>query len=250
MLVKIRFESHDRDYVAVLSDTHVATTGKLASQDAGSSNPGIYYQVGGGGVNGLFADALGASETKIVNTALVAAYDAKYGAGSWPRDSGGGANSPLTSFFVPVDPANSTKVGSRVAGIVYSVGPVLGRQGITDKAQYRSIYTDGFTAVADANAAGAGVTAVRITMLSTGIYAQHVDDRTLLFDTSAALILDAVDAAAAASAAADFPDTVLVNARIDANGKGKEVDAFTNAARARGVPVTGAGFDLTVKTAS
>ncbi len=249
MIVEIRFESDRGGYVPVLSDSQVVPTGKLASQNAGSTNPGIYYQVGGGGVNGLFASALGAGATEVVNAALVAAYDERFGASAWQRDASGRGGSPLTSFFVPVDPAHCAAAGSRIAAVLYSVGPQLGPQGITDEVRYRDIYEDAFTAVARANATGAGVAAARITMLSTGIYATRVEDPDLLFDTSAALIVDAIEVAAA-KAGADFPSTVLVNASIDPSGGGKEVDSFTNAARARGLQVTSAGFDLDVGSAS
>ena len=86
MQINILFEtSSSGDYVGVLKNSELVN-GQIASQDAGSSNIGIYYQVGGGGVNGLFADALnGAKHVNAgplcisVNAALHDAYDNQFG---------------------------------------------------------------------------------------------------------------------------------------------------------------------------
>jgi hypothetical protein len=125
-------------------------------------------------VNGFFAAALGdgeksESETR-ANDALRVAYDAKFGDGAWQRDQKA-ANPPLTSFFVPVDAARCAHAGDQIVGMVYSVGPKLRSAGITDEHEYRSIYTDAFAAVVNANAGGNQIAAVRITMVSTGLYA-------------------------------------------------------------------------------
>jgi hypothetical protein len=217
---------------------------QLVSQNAGSSNPGIYYQVGGGGLNLFVEQALGPDQTDQANHELVEAYDAKFGAGAWSRDQNA-ATPPLTSLFVPVDAAKCAQAGGQLVGMIYSVGPQVTSAGITDEAQYRSIYSDAFAAVVDANARGERIAAVRITMLSTGIYA--TGNPTGLFDTSARLILDAIVQAAAAAPEARFPQTVLVNNKTNGGGN-KEVDCFTHAAEARGLKVDRTGFDLTVKT--
>jgi hypothetical protein len=242
--IHVRFESKTGGYVPVLSNSTVAT-GKLVSQNAGSSNPGIYYQVGGGGLNGRFRDALGPEQTDRVNQALRAAYDGRFGAGAWMDQNQKGANAPLTSFLVPVDAA---RPGDQIVGMIYSVGPQLTKGAITDKSQYRAIYTDAFAAVVSANARGERIAAVRITMLSTGIYAGALSNPSALYDTSASCILDGIEQAAAAAAAAHFPQTVLVNSATEPDGSSKEVDSFTRAAKNRGLAVDAGGFDFTVKT--
>ena len=133
--------------------------------------------------------------------------------------------------------------------MIYSVGPQLKRDGIKKEKepQYRGIYIDAFAAVVDANAGGKRIASVRIAMVSTGIYAEHVDNPTALYDTSARCILDGIEEAAAAAAEEHFPQTVLVNSAT-AGGTSKEVDAFTHAGKDRGLPVDRAGFDLTVQT--
>lgn len=247
MEIHVRFESNGGSYVPVLSNSTVAK-GDLVSQNAGSSNGDIYYKVGGGGLNGFFRDALGTDQTKAVNDALEAAYEAKFGAGAWKRDqTRRAADPPLTSFLVPVDAASCAKAGNQIVGMIYSVGPKLTSVGITDEKQYRGIYTDAFAAAVNANAHGKRIAAVRITMVSTGLYASG-GDQTALYDTSARLILDGIQEAASAAAEAHFPGTVLVNNEAKSDGANKEVDSFTHAAKARGVPVDRAGFDLTVKT--
>ena len=126
MQINILFEtSSGGDYVGVLKNSELVN-GQIASQDAGSSNSGIYYQVGGGGVNGLFADALNGAKHAIkagplcisVNAALPVAYDNHFGKGAWSQDSSSGRGDRLTSFYIPL-PANahtiSHKVGDQLA---------------------------------------------------------------------------------------------------------------------------------------
>jgi hypothetical protein len=85
-------------------------------------------------------------------------------------------------------------------------------------------------------------------MLSTGLYASGSPTvLTALLDTSARLILDGIEEAAASAVEAHFPQTVLVNNK-NVNGANREVDSFTHAAKDRGLPVDGAGFDLPVQT--
>jgi hypothetical protein len=57
--------------------------------------------------------------------------------------------------------------------------------------------------------------------------------------------LEAVSEAVKGSHASNLPATLLVNAdQSSGSGKGKEVDAFTHAAVARGITVTPEGFDF------
>ena len=120
-----------------------------------------------------------------------------------------------------------------------------------DPNQYRQIYVDAFSAVASANKnAGAGkqIDAIRLTMLSTGIYAGT--DPLAIAREAAGLILDAVEAAAQLTDAASLPLTMLINNTTNGNYPNKEKDAFTQAARARNITVTASGFTLDVKTAA
>ena len=258
MDIRIRFESAQGTWVPVLSNSTIAT-GNLVSQNAGSSYPGLYYKVGGGTLNGFFATAIGNTretgcQLDQANMALEAAYDHKFGAGAYDRDSNNiPADPPLTSFYIPINAAKCFDAGTQVVGMLYSVGPILKEDdrgnyvGITDEPQYRRIYTDGFTAIVDANAGGAQIKAARISTISTGAFAGNptAAQRTALLHTSARLILDGIVEAAVAAAEANFPGTVLVNVK---GSEDAAVDAFTHAAQCRDLPVSSAGFDLTVKT--
>jgi hypothetical protein len=250
MEIHVRFESNNGGYVGVLSNSNIAA-GNLVSQNAGSSTLGIYYQVGGAGLNGRFMAALGPEQTDRVNKALEAAYNAKFHPRTWSVDKGNNsANPPLTSFLVPVDAAGCAQGQDQIVGMIYSVGPQLTKDGITDERQYRGIYIDAFAAVANANANAGGnrIAAVRIAMVSTGIYAEGVRNPTALYDTSARCILDGIQEAAAPAVEAHLPPTVLVNSATKPDGTSNEIDSFTHAAKDRGLRVDPAGFDLTVKT--
>ena len=86
MKFDVVFESSkSHGYVRVLHDSS-ALRGFIATQDAGSSNKDIYYQVGGGGVNKLFADDMGQDLTAAVNKALITAYENRFGDGAWEAD--------------------------------------------------------------------------------------------------------------------------------------------------------------------
>jgi hypothetical protein len=254
MDIRFRFESAQGTWVPVLSNSTIAA-GNLVSQNAGSSLSGLYYQVGGGYQNGIFATAIGNTpatgcQLDQANTALEAAYDHKFGAGAFDRDSKSvPADPPLTSFYIPIDAAKCFNAGTQLVGMLYSVGPQLTSAEITDEPQYRRIYTDGFTAIVNANAGGAQIKAVRISMVSTGVFAGNPTpaQRTALLHASARLILDGIVEAAVAAAEANFPGTVLVNVKGSADAA---VDAFTHAANCRDLPGNSAGFDLSAKTLS
>lgn len=246
--VRFRFEtSGTGGYVPILGNSDLVP-GPIASQDAGSSNVGIYYQVGGGTLNGRFAQALqAAGQLDAVNAALVTAYDARFGAGAWKRDSqtGGGASPPLTSFLIPLAPGQGP-VGSSVTGLMYSVGPVLGPQGITDRASYAALYADAMAEVGRHRAAGHTLAGLRITMLSTGVYAMSVHDPNALFVTSAACIIDGlVGAVKQDPSLADM--TILINAYDHPHTPPpKERYGFGAAATDLGLDVTASGFDVPV----
>ena len=131
---------------------------------------------------------------------------------------------PLTSFYIPL-PVDASKpdnlVGPRVAGIVYSVGPVLSGKKIPNPKQYRDIYVDALNSVAGENksAAKAGtarngkrIEGLRLTMVSTGIYAPKIpEDAAAVRAEAAGLILEAIAEAAAGPDADHLPTTLLIN---------------------------------------
>lgn len=248
--IAFRYESSaSGGYLPVLSDSPVVS-GPITSQDAGSSNFGIYYQVGGGGVNGYFHDALCPPPCTVptcldaVNADLVAAYDAKYGAGAWKRDSASPPSPPpLTSFCVPIPSPCSPKVGPNAVAVMYSVGPDMsGEASFTDQAAYTRIYQDAMAEVARFRAGGHHLDGLRLVMLSTGIYAPHGVDKTVFFAEVAACILDGVVAGVASDPSlADL--VILINAD---QHSGKERTAFDTAATQRGLTPNAAGFDMPV----
>jgi len=246
MRLNVMFESDAQsNYVNVLADS-LLVKGWVATQNAGSTNPGIYYQVGGSGRNGDFATGFGNALCSQVNKALVAAYDSRFGAGSWQADSDSGRDDRLTSFYLPIPRPAPSSVGQRIAGMVYSVGPVINAGVIADRAQYRQIYADALDAVAAANHGAAladRIEALRLTMLSTGLYSHGLPaaQATALARDAASLIVDALAAAAAGAHAADMPATILINT---AKPVSKEIDAYTYAARQRNLAVSAAGFVL------
>jgi len=251
MEFNLLFESSPkRGYVGVLADSALVK-GLIASQDAGSSNGDIYYQIGGGGLNGFFASALGPMCAG-VNRALVDAYDAHFGAGAWKADSEVGRRDRLTSFYIPLAgprPALA-QVGERVAGLVYSVGPVLHKV-IVDRDGFRAVYVDALNAVAAANRNASDdqrIDALRITLLSTGIYGNTETDEeaALLARDVASVVLEALVAAGTQPQAQDLPTTILINTNYAGPNESKEVDAFSHAAAARGIAVDAEGFKLQV----
>lgn len=240
--------SPTNQYVGVLSDTHLLK-GFIASQNAGSTNSGIYHQVGGGGVNLLFMNALGPSLTASVNGDLVVAYDARFGKGAWQKDKTS-QTPPLTSFYIPLPAGKGANVGKKVAGMVYSVGPVIDDDHVTDRDQYRQIHVDALNELASVNksaATGAKIEGLRITMLSTGIYGpSDPKKKTPECRDVAAVILEALEAAAKGADAAYLPATIPINCATDPKKTpaSKEIDAFTFAATALKITVTKAGFEL------
>jgi hypothetical protein len=252
MKFEFRFEMNSTgNYVGVLANS-VLVKGKIASQNAGSSNGGLYYQVGGLGVNGYFHDALGdATLLDNVNKAMVTAYDNRFGKDAWKQDQNGRGDR-LTSFYIPF-PADAhsvgVSVGSRVAGMVYSVGPQIPGPKVPDRDLYRQIYVDAFAAVAAANKNAAStetIEALRLTMLSTGIYGpSDATDATALAHDAACVILEAVEVSAKLPDAAHLPGIMLINnSKVAKKLPNKEMDAFSSAAKARGITVDSTGFTL------
>lgn len=252
MQFDFKFEmSAARNYVGVLRDSDLVD-GRIVSQDAGSSNSGMYYQVDGGGVNGLFSTALGDTLRATVNKALIAAYDDRFGKaapGAWQKDQAD-ATVRLTSFYTPL-PADAhdtgASVGKRVVGLIYSVGPQVQGSKFPDPGLYRQIYVDAFSEVARANKAGAMVEAIRLTMISTGIYGPaDPHDAASLAEDAARLIIEALEAAAQLPDASHLPAAMLVNNSEVAHPSNKERNAFSAAAKARGIRVTSDGFRFEV----
>lgn len=252
--------SKSQNYVGVLADSALVR-GHIASQNAGSSNPGLYYQVGGLGVNGFFATALGNTLQTSINKDLVKAYDKRFGesgSGAWKQDQTD-RTIRLTSLNIPL-PSNAHSdghsVGANVRAMIYSVGPILGdpptpeEPPVLDHGVYRQIYIDAFSEVAAANKASKDkIDAIRLTMVSTGIYGGTLPDEILaeLCHEAASIILEAVEAAAKLADAAHLPKTMLINnSAVAPKLPNKEKDAFSAAAKDRGIDVDKSGFTLDV----
>lgn len=239
--IQFFFESnHNHGYVGVLANSELVS-GAIVSQDAGSTNPGIYYQVGGGGLNGAFDAALGA-QVNTVNKELQTAYDKKFGAGSWDKDSNNPPSPlPLTSLLVPVSPA--AHVGDKITGIVYSVGPILTSAGLTPamRSVYTQIYVDAMNQIA---ANSTKIDGFRITILSSSIYRGNAPIAPFA-DAAAGCIIDAVRTAVKAQPTALGNLAILINTNANAAFP-VELNGFTNAATALGVKVTAGGFSIPV----
>ncbi|MGQ0792819.1 MAG: hypothetical protein ACT4NX_01900 [Deltaproteobacteria bacterium] len=237
-----------------IADNSKLVEGNIATQNAGSINSDIYYQVGGGGLNGILADAL-TGQLDEVNSVLKKSYDNIYGAGEWTKDSAHPRSDRLTSILVELVPGKGD-IASKVSGMMYSVGPILGKQGITDEPQYREIYADALFALAawneesDTAKGDFPIGALRITMLSCGIYGAVVSDVNALGITSARCIIQGLCAAALDPACLAAAKTViLVNVNDKDIVKGdhrpfKERWAFTQAAEQLGATVTAKGFTV------
>lgn len=227
--------------------------GYIATQNAGSINPGIYYQVGGRGVNGRFADRL-SEQLDRINADLTTGYDQVFGSGSWKTDSAYPPSDPpkLTSLVTLIDPAvQSSDKQSGVSAMVYSVGPILGIEGITDEAGYKKIYSDAISGLSSYNDYAAKedsdippIAAIRITMLSCGYYADSVADKDLLFITAAKYIIESLKTAVQDRRNKSARGIkILINCNDD-EGFGVERKAFADAASKMGVKVDQTGFDI------
>lgn len=234
-------------WVDVLDDSAVSP-GPLVTQDAGSNDAGLYYRIDGGGLNGIFADLLDKADQRAgANADLVTAYDARWGAGAYAADSAGSPprQDRLTSFLVLL--ANGVPpIGESVYGVLYSVGPHLRDKGIEDTDAYKKIYTDGLAAIAEWNRTNTPFVNLRLALLSTGIYGG--DSRGPALNAQAAgLIVDAVVAAMKT-----MPElaalTLLVNTNDTPAKDGDERIAFETVARARSIPTTRQGFDVSLSS--
>jgi hypothetical protein len=77
--IRFFFESNEQGrYVDVLADSP-CISGAVVSQNTGSTNSGIYNQVGGVGLNGAFERALGPQQVARVNKELQISHDAMFG---------------------------------------------------------------------------------------------------------------------------------------------------------------------------
>jgi hypothetical protein len=233
--ISFYFESNGHGgYVGVFSDSHLIQ-GEIVTQNAGSSNYGIYYQVGGGGLNAVFASKLSPTgKLDRINKELIKKYEEKYGKGSYSRDSTTGVQDKLTSFLIPV-PGGQDGIGDRVNGMMYSVGPVLGHKGITDRSAYSQIYSDAVREIMKANQSkGSKIVGLRITLLSTGIYALSVDSTKDLYKDAAELIIRGILSGYKASGATSS-FSILINSDRNKEDKltqekiDKEVNGFTDA---------------------
>lgn len=235
--IRFFFESNEQGrYVDVLTNSSFIS-GAVVSQNAGSTNSDIYYQVGGGGLNGVFERALGPQQVVRVNNELKISYDAKFGEGRWAKDSKEPPSPlPLTSLLVPVEAGNSC------IGMMYSVGPMLTRDGLGAPAEmerYTQIYADAMHEIAQK---GSEVYGFRITMLSSGFYRGGAP-LDAFADAAAGCIIDAVCASVVAHPLALSKLAILINTDRHATFP-IELNGFTNAATARGATITSSGFIL------
>ena len=241
------FENNNKgDYVNVLANSDLVP-GAIVSQNAGSTNLGIYYQVGGGGLNGVFAQALG-TQVAGVNVELKEAYDAKFGDGSWVRDSRTPPSPlPLTSLLVAVSP--SAHVGQNCIGMMYSVGPMLTAKGLipSESSRYTQIYDDAMSAIAQSDKK---IDGFRLMMLSSGIYRGGAPIVPFAND-AAACIIDAVCTAVKAQPQKLGQLAILINTNANAQFP-KELKGFTNAAKAHDADFFSEngkqGFSITLKS--
>ncbi|MFN9630337.1 MAG: hypothetical protein ACK59A_08930 [Cyanobacteriota bacterium] len=234
--IQFLFESRNGDYVEVTAGSQLVS-GPIVSQNAGSSSTGIYYQVGGGGLNGLFARALGTTQLDTVNGQLRTAYDGTFGAGRWQKDSMNlPSPSPLSSFLVPI------QVGTDGVGMMYSVGPDLRWTSLSlpsVASAYAQVYADAIDQLATSNLK---VGALRITMLSTGIYAGSTPVADLAKDAAACILNGMVTALKARPA--DLENLVILINTQSTTEASKEFTGFRQAASVWGASVTDKGFVL------
>lgn len=227
-------------WVDVVANPTVAA-GYVATQNAGSAKPGLFYEIGGLGVNGIFTTQLtAAGQLASAQAAITTAYDAEFGTGSFAAD---GAANPtrqdrLTSFLIPLSPA--APVEDRIVAMVYSAAPELSGT-IVDTGAYQQIYADALDAIAAWNAKHPTIENFRVVMLGTGINAGTPSPA--LNQQAAGLIVDAVIAALKAKPSLQTLN-ILVNTNDTVGGGATERDAFTAAAKAKGVTPTRAGFDI------
>ena len=231
----------NNSWVNVLSDSPVLKQ-PLVTQNAGSSDIGLFYQLGGGTLNSEFSTQLTkAHQQAKVNKDLIAAYNKHYPTpkNSYQSDSKNGRSDRLTSLFIPLD-NSAFKHGQNVWAMMYSVGPKLGTTGITDEPGYQKIYEDAFTAIADFNKGPNKLAAFRVTLLSTMAYAGSSGGPAL--DAQAArLVLQAGKKIAAIRP--EIKDlTLLVNSNEKAGGSARV--AFSTAAVNLKLTVTDEGFDV------
>lgn len=227
--VSFFFESNpEGGYVNALSGSSLVF-GSIVSQNAGSTNYGIYYQVGGGGLNGAFAKGL-RSQITAVNEKLRTAYDEKFGNGCWAEHSNNPPSPPvLTSLLVSVQP--SEEVEKECIGMMYSVGPRLTAAGLTSNeyARYTQIYRDAMSEIAQSDKKISGF---RITMLSSGIYRGGAPIASFT-DAAASSIIDAVCEAVTNQPRRLGDLAILINTNNTKAEFPKELKGFTNAAKAR-----------------
>ena len=245
--VRFMYESDaNGGWVKVLSNSAISP-GHLVSQDAGSNDSGIYYQIAGGTINQQFATELDDAGLKsAANKDLIRQYNQKYN-NEYDQDSNNARQDRLTSFLVALD-NDSIQGGSDVVAMMYSVGPKLGNTGITDESAYKQIYLDAFAAIDTFNQKALNnnfgpIVNFRVALLSTSAYAGF-SDPVKLKAQAAGLVADAAIASLTA-----FPSlkdlTILINS--NENMGGAERVAFETTAAKRGVTPCDDGFDLPVK---
>ena len=182
-LLRVRFESSaKKGWVGVVGRSIVGA-GNIVTQNAGSNDVGIYYQVDGGGLNGTFKAELDADPSQLddVNGALIDAYDDLYGDDSYTMDSVTTPQDKTKPAVVPLK-SGQGRVAENVVAMLYSIGPKLPSDGLKQqsvRSTYKDAYVQGFIAVLDWNAkqqSDKRADFIRLTFLSCGIYASKLED--------------------------------------------------------------------------
>ncbi len=144
----------------------------LVTQNAGSVNPGLYYKVGGSGLNGTFADKFNEycdGYVENINSYL----DGKL--------EGSSTDLVYKSILVPFSEIKCNKVknqeviGDKVLGIMYSVGPNMSAENEysnKNKETIINVYKEAIKSIDDYNKEEDDkINCFRITKLSSSIYA-------------------------------------------------------------------------------
>lgn len=167
----IQFEGSDKDFYPVTNKNEKEIT--TISQNSGSSNPGIFYQVGGGGVNGAFGFGFRQKGilTEVNDRLLIKLKELQ-------DDENVILTDPLPSIIVPLNDLDQESV----EGMLYSVGPVLSSERefkLEHMKMIKNIYKDAISDILEFN--GNETTdmkyeCLRVSFVSSGIYGPCVDD--------------------------------------------------------------------------
>jgi hypothetical protein len=164
--INYEFESQDGGFYPVTKKPTIVT-GITATQNAGSINPGIYYKISGGGINGAFC-----KQYKKCSNKLLEDLNKKIEDDAPEKD-----NFNYQNILVPI-PENDCDLAEYM---MYSVGPVMsGETTFTEKNKeiIKNIYRDAMDIIIKHNntLSEKHITCFRVTFLSTGVYGPNIDN--------------------------------------------------------------------------